>query len=95
MKKIYVGDDSHLNNGKETGVDPKITAELLKEKIKEMAIYAEVDVKSRSRAIVIVHPNAGTTMYMSSEFNDHFWLQTNCVKKELLGDTIKYHFVLD
>lgn len=95
MQKIYVGDDSHLNDGKETVAEPKITAELLKEKIKEMAIYAEIDVKSSSRATIIVHPNAGTTMYMSSEFNDHFWLQTNCIKKESLGDTIKYHFVLD
>jgi hypothetical protein len=94
MKKIYVGDDISLND-KSTEVESKITADILKEKIKEMAIYAEVDIKSPSRAIVIVHPNAGTTMYLSSEFNDHFWLQTNCIKKESLGDTVKYHFVLD
>jgi hypothetical protein len=95
MKKIHVGDDSHLNKGNETIVEPKITAAILKEKIKEMAVYAEVDIKSSSRAIVVVHPNAGTTMYLSSQYNDHFWLQTNCVKREYVGDTVKYHFVLD
>lgn len=95
MQKIYVGDDSHLNKGKESLVEPKITAAILKEKIKEMAVYADIDVKSPSRAIVVVHPNAGTTMYLSSQSNDHFWLQANCVKKEYVGDTVKYHFVLD
>jgi hypothetical protein len=94
MEKYYVGDDDNKNEESTPKVG-KITLEVLKEKVKNMSIYADVTSLSQCRANVVVHKNMGTTMYLSSEFNDHFWLQDNAVKKEELGGIVKYHFVLD
>jgi hypothetical protein len=91
MEKYYIDDDKQGTN--ETEI--KITIDALKSKIQSMAIYADIIQKSPSRATVVVHQNIGTTMYLSSEFNNHHWLQTHSVKKEKVGDIVKYHFVLD
>lgn len=94
MEKYYVGDDDNKNVSSTPEVE-KITLDFLKEKVKNMSIYADVTSLSQSRANVVVHKNMGTTMYLSSEFNDHFWLQNNSIKREELGGVVKYHFVLD
>ena len=94
MEKYYIGDDASKNDAVE-GKPEKITLEILKEKVKNMCIYAEVEVKSERRASVVVHKNTGTTMYLSSEFSDHYWLQANAIKKEDHDGIIRYHFVLD
>lgn len=95
MEKYFIGDDSSRNKKTEPLKDDKITLEKLKEKVTCMEIYADVVVKSPYRATVTVHKNIGTTMFMSAEFDDHFWLQNNCIKREDTGGVIKYHFVLD
>jgi len=92
MKKFYIDDDKHDTTPPD---DSKITLDILKSKIESMAIYADIVVKSPSRVTVVIHQNIGTTMYMSSEFDNHNWLHNNAIKKEKFGDIIKYHFVLD
>ena len=94
MEKYFIGDDSDRNKKTEP-LENIITLEKLKEKVTGMEVYADVVVKSPYRATVTVHKNIGTTMFMSVEFNDHFWLQNNCIKREDTGGVIKYHFVLD
>jgi len=94
MEKIYFGDDDHKNKKLDT-FESKITLDILKQKVSDMAIAADVIPKGRFRALVTVHKYVGTTMFMSGEFQDHFWLQNNCVKREDGGGVIKYHFVLD
>ena len=93
MDKFYVGDDSHKNKNED--VEGKITLDYLRQKIKGMEIFADVTPKGRHSAMVTVHKNVGTTMFMSTEFNDHFWLQQNSVKREDTGGVVRYHFVLD
>ena len=93
MEKYYIGDD--IDQNQKSKVEKKLTLDYLKERVGQMNIYCEVSTKSPYRATVLVHKNVGTTMYLSSEFNDQFWLQENSVKREDAGGVVKYHFVLD
>lgn len=90
MEKYYFDGSEPKNNTPE-----KITLDYLKEKVRNMDIYADVQSRSSYRATVIVHKDMGTTMFMSQSPDNHFWLQQNSVKQENVGSTIKYHFVLD
>ena len=73
----------------------KITLDLLKEKIRDMDVLTELQIKSPYRATVLVYKNVGTTMFLASGSDNHFWLRANAVKMEEGGSAHKYHFVFD
>ena len=95
MEKYYFDEIKENKKYEEEDNPEKITLDSLKEKVRDMDIYAEVQSRSSYRAIVVVHKDVGTTMFHSQSPENHFWLQKNSVKQENVGNTIKYHFVLD
>ena len=99
MKRYYFNDQDVVikkdEKEKENNIIEKVTLDSLKQKISEMDILAELDVKSAYRATVIVHNNVGTTMFFAGNTENHFWLRKNAVKEEEAGSVHKYHFVLD
>jgi len=92
MEKYYFDAE---DQGHKDVKDDKVTLDILRSKISEMEILAELEVKSAYRAMVLVHKHVGTNMYLASGANNELWLRKNAVKVEEIGTVQKYHFILD
>ena len=89
MEKHYIGDDD-VYEAKATVDKPK-SIEDLRNRIADMSILAEVEIK-KSRVLVRVHGHGGTNQYMASGMSDRFWLNRHCLSKKVSGDTVIYYF---
>ena len=94
-EKIFIGDDSDRNYQKQQAAlnDKKPeTYDDLKQRCSKMAIMADVELITKTKARVLVLESSGTTMYMASAPDDIAWLNFHSDSKEKKGSSTLYYF---
>lgn len=94
MRKYHIGEDENTNNESyEYSKTPK-SVDDLRRRVADMSVLADIQ-SIGHKALVRVQAHAGTSQYMASGGEDHFWLNKFCYNKKVSGPYTLYYFRFD
>ena len=93
MQKIYIHDDPNSQEADPTAPPPAPAGPDHLRSIVTTRLNVYADFEQVGRTVKVrVRDDMGTSQFLATAADDHFWLKQYSKKKERIGDCTVYHF---